>query len=1178
MLANETYSFTVRLCNFLQRCHTSSASVKVSNSHAIPVVTVIGNKKRELQRSNSLSILTSAYVGVCNSTNRYYGMSLAWKVFRDGDHMQHLSSVSRNSFRFLLPGHMLSVGSYLVTVTVVDTLFGGHAHSVIAVDVIPSDVIAVIAGGAHQTWQAIDGDMIIDGSHSYDEDIGQGLPSQGLSFFWTCDHNESTVLLQDSFCDDILPVSMQRASNISLRNVNGAVGATFALTLMVEGSFNRSASTKVFVTISESFAPKILLVAYPYKINSLTPLRVTTSVRVSSYATGLWSVNDNSINLGTMASMPSLQKVFPQWGSYSLNLALGRSALEPGSVYDFELSVTGSEAVSSTLVSVIVVDAPQSGDLNVIPLSGSEFSNLFDFVTSQWTDHELPLSYSFGYFSKEVEGLDSMLQLQRRGGASTMGEKFLPRGLAAYSYNLTCGVYAFNNLDAKSFRTMAVRVDPIEYPPQIFEESVIAHLSNALENRQDMSEVKSVVSVGVSILNAVNCSSAPIDCEDKYRREACVRNTPHTCGPCLEGYVGESEGDANSPCHAVSSSDNLNLISPHATCAIDDDCRPMQTCMDTRCMYSPKSCAMNCSGHGKCHIRSKLGGIELEECLVNDFSCRVFCICEDGYFGGGCSDSQSAIESKRRTRYELISHLNSSLQMEDEDVDMVIAQANLVTDLGSSSSELTEDSCLILQDTIGFILRTAGEVGASVDTFKGVLGALSNCDHVYVDNSRPRANGRTEASSSKILKNSIRLRAQFNNLASQSMIVGEKNLEFIDTYSRSTILKDNINKENVQSVPRTQLEDFFSIDKTSVRFMGAENMENVEDITRSVILEETDSELFANTSAFSAHPLKVKYFLTSSEEMSPNIRSPSILVVFQNIASLQYVTNSSNSSLLLTTNCQNWTIPSFHNYTCPNGDMVTHHCTHLGEIMTTICPALQHLPTCRILATNYQKDSTTLDSCRMVGYTSTNVTCNCTILLEHSSGTRVSERRGSTSAAEESSGYVEVAAMSEYTYQGFISTNSEITQVSMHDIRASLLIITMYSILWGCGLLGMYELFRSHYCCAQRKTTPDDSENFASEDIGNFSLEDRKKYLLQHIDSALPFIFQSLNNTDSTLSCIWKTIVHHHRYAVVFTASGPTAKDIRIYMGIYLLTIQSMLMFIMAVVCDLQVPFIAFVE
>jgi hypothetical protein len=207
---------------------------------------------------------------------------------------------------------------------------------------------------------------------------------------------------------------------------------------------------------------------------------------------------------------------FPIAGRYSFNLAIKGSSLDAGSVYDFVLSVGGGQDVSTTMttVTVEVVDPPRSGELMVSPGAGFEFLNYFQFSTARWTSDELPLSFSFGYVSASFGGMENMLELRSRGESSFLDEKYLPRGAEANGFNLTCGVYAFNALDARSVRFYSVQVFPVDVPAEAFEVAVLSRLE-IVEDHQDKNDVKSIVSVGVSILNAANCSLAPSDCEGR---------------------------------------------------------------------------------------------------------------------------------------------------------------------------------------------------------------------------------------------------------------------------------------------------------------------------------------------------------------------------------------------------------------------------------------------------------------------------------------------------------------------------------------------------------------------------------------------------------------------------------------------------------------------------------------
>jgi hypothetical protein len=168
---------------------------------------------------------------------------------------------------------------------------------------------------------------------------------------------------------------------------------------------------------------------------------------------------------------------------------------------------------------------------------------------------------------------------------------------------------------------------------------------------------------------------------------------------------------------------------------------------------------------------------------------------------------------------------------------------------------------------------------------------------------------------------------------------------------------------------------------------------------------------------------------------------------------------------------------------------------------------------------------------------------------------------------------VEMVAMTEYVYEGFVSTNSEVTDLSVGDIEQGMIVIVMFSVLWGCGVLGLYELMRASYCpCTSPvKPSPVKDRGKNTDAAGETSLEAKKEYLMKYIDDILPVAFRSDARTDTVLQSMWKTIKAYHPYAVLFTAKGPRAREMKIQKLLYLLTIQAMLMFIMSVFCDFQV-------
>jgi hypothetical protein len=123
LVGNETYVFTVTLCNFLGACGLASTMVKIAVADSIPNVKIIGSSFRNLVRSEPLVLHSSSFVGTCNGTNRYSNMVYKWSVFDISNEkmLPDLVSKSKNPSKLLLPGFSLDIGlSYSISVIVTD--------------------------------------------------------------------------------------------------------------------------------------------------------------------------------------------------------------------------------------------------------------------------------------------------------------------------------------------------------------------------------------------------------------------------------------------------------------------------------------------------------------------------------------------------------------------------------------------------------------------------------------------------------------------------------------------------------------------------------------------------------------------------------------------------------------------------------------------------------------------------------------------------------------------------------------------------------------------------------------------------------------------------------------------------------------------------------------------------
>ena len=1097
MVENSSYAFTVRLCNYLQQCNSASVTVDVMKLNVIPIVTVAGSPSRRMKRSQTLSISTDAYVSYCNSSSRYSDMILHWEVSEKGVTIDHLSSTSRDPFKFMLPGLSLSAGhSYTVTIVVTDKLFGGQASASVFVEITPSDVVAVITGGASRIWSVDDGNITVDASNSYDPDaVSKDLSL--LEYKWSCGQSQSRETLSYSFCTELLsPLrrssSPQLTLDMSVANLNDLIGASIVISVEVVGSLNRTDNASVSYTIIQSNSPRISFAADPPQvIYTHRRLELMTLVEINIESVAEWSVNDQKLDLSTI-TVTSTFTEFAKPGRYMFNMAIREFQLVAGSLYDFSLSVrnTQGEGLYTTLtLSVHVVEVPHSGEFFVSPSHGTEFLDYFSFATSLWANDELPLTYLFGYFGSVEDDYTDIIALNGRGHSAFLSEQLLPAGQEAYNYTLACGVYVFNNLNAMGHINQSVQVIKAPIPEDELTAAIMTQLLHA-SSRQDTVKLKSVISVGISVLNGANCSLAPISCESLGRYEC--GKTSHSCGECLPELLGQDGGDGNSPCYNVSEESSPSVISSNSSCDESFDCPDMQVCSRGRCVFRSKSCPSSCSDRGKCRFELISTGVELQQCLISDFTCRARCECDDGYLGAGCTVSQSAVAARQDARLQLILSLNETLQYEDVSEDSMTSIIRRVVNAGSVSTELVESSCLVLQSIITSVLELIdGATELSAINAAGLFDVLDNCDDVYdrVSHSSDVQGVSRKLSAKQIraLENNNNLREFLSIFTAESMVAGESTKNFIQSHSRSSMSKNAANAAFEQNVPRTQLESLFGFPVSKVQL--EESHSGDETLTRSVILAENN----VVNASLSSNSISVRQLLSSSDTSTLSEVSDShVLITLQNKSPQKYVTlNESANATLFITQCSLSNRSQSINYTCPNGEIVSHVCNGANEVISTECPNQLYLPACVVLSSVGPKPS-----CDLVSFTPTNVTCNCTVTLHPPSIERKVGNVGRSRSAQ-SLGYIEIATMSQHTFEGVISTNREVVDLSPRDILNGLTIIVMFSIFWGCGVLGLFELIRNSWFSCHREVKPRERKRQSTLSEG-VSLEAKQGYLLRY--------------------------------------------------------------------------------
>jgi hypothetical protein len=136
---------------------------------------------------------------------------------------------------------------------------------------------------------------------------------------------------------------------------------------------------------------------------------------------------------------------------------------------------------------------------------------------------------------------------------------------------------------------------------------------------------------------------------------------------------------------------------------------------------------------------------------------------------------------------------------------------------------------------------------------------------------------------------------------------------------------------------------------------------------------------------------------------------------------------------------------------------------------------------------------------------------------------------------------------------------------SASDFRQVIVVFLLYGVLWVSGLMGIgfCLIYNTHNRKQIEKKTRNESK------LANHSAaQEIQDKLIGYVDSVFPSVYQSKRWWGRLLSELSK----HHRYMVLMIPTRDESMEKRrVLTGVQLLTVQTMLMFLLAVACDLQV-------
>ncbi len=160
-----------------------------------------------------------------------------------------------------------------------------------------------------------------------------------------------------------------------------------------------------------------------------------------------------------------------------------------------------------------------------------------------------------------------------------------------------------------------------------------------------------------------------------------------------------------------------------------------------------------------------------------------------------------------------------------------------------------------------------------------------------------------------------------------------------------------------------------------------------------------------------------------------------------------------------------------------------------------------------------------------------------------------------------------MAAVSVVVAEAFEETMT--TTMTPSDLKKVIVVMLLYGIMWAVGLAGIF-LCSLRYAKTRHEHASGKSNVTMKKEMASLtrSREDIRQYLTAYVGEVLPSVFRAKTG----LTRFWEEVSKNHRYLLLFTASGEDGDSKRMLTGIHLLTVQSMLMFILAVFYDLQYP------
>jgi hypothetical protein len=778
----------------------------------------------------------------------------------------------------------------------------------------------------------------------------------------------------------------------------------------------------------------------------------------------------------------------------------------------------------------------------ISPLSGVEAVDIFRFSAIYWADEDGPLSYEFGIEQKTGErSLFQPLSLSASVGS------ILPAGAASNADLITCFARVYDSLGASASVSKPVTVTPAAWG------EAAATFSAGLTNAGSLSSVKQAISITSAFLNNINCTGAPA-CA-LLNRYSC-KATADTCGTCLDDYFGEY-GERNSYCgdpaaFAAAEAEAEGNVS----CETDAACSVLSYCSQGICQIKPKSCDSGCSDNGLCVLVNNNDGNTVDSCLLNDLSCSAVCACDVGYTGAVCSieASSNAMSTIVALRTALLARLDEAIAGDDATLDSVPSFIQLLSASSRDAYALSPESLELVLTAASAVMAALSELDVSEADMQGVMASMQAVLSAMtsIESQQRRRRHLLGEDTEFLWRVSSVVDAYGRAIARKWLGAGRTSSSIVLPAFRSRAAMFTGRTAVMVTSPSTGADALLGILPHSASVVDGDN----DDTTFRIITTEFKGGT-ADVSFPHAHSSRFR-ITAEAANVTKQFR-----FVLQHSRTPLALSEVYPSNVSYTSDCRQRSLSVFE-YVCPGpqGFIIRHQCNGSDSVLSSACPGTQTVSVCAASASGPASAAV----CVAETFTETNTTCVCQMTPSASAAASYGARRLAGDALEES-GTLEIAAISTETSLQFYATLYESRNInSIEDLGKATIVIIMYAVMWGLGL------FISWYLVSNGNPARVDVINGLLQGAKlnaiaqtSESVEKIKTYLNAYIDEIFPSVYHSKPWYDRLVA----EVVKNHRFITIFARSGEQKS--RFVTTIHLLTIQTMLMFMLAVFYDVQV-------